>query len=44
MEIGQKITYEGKQYEIIWIYENGYIEVKDRMKVELITACYINDT
>lgn len=36
MKSGDKVSYKGKIYIVIHIYESGYLEIKQFNKVELV--------
>ncbi|MBY6037025.1 hypothetical protein KUV80_10180 [Fictibacillus nanhaiensis] len=39
IEVGSRVVYKGEEYEVLWIYENGNVEISKKghhRKIELV--------
>jgi hypothetical protein len=39
IEVGSRVVYKGVEYQVVWIYENGNVEIakkEQQRKIELV--------
>ncbi|MCM3720064.1 hypothetical protein [Fictibacillus phosphorivorans] len=43
--VGSRVVYKGEEYHVVWVYENGNVEIAkkgQRTKIDLVPIKYLN--
>jgi hypothetical protein len=44
IEVGSRVVYKGVEYQVVWIYENGNVEIakkEPQRKIELVPRSHL---